>query len=79
MFTPEAIPNDCPPALGAWLANQLRRIANELNAMPLVTSTGTAPERPRNGMVAYALAPWATALGAGEGFYGYETGAWRKL
>jgi hypothetical protein len=29
-------------------------------------------------MVAYAVDPWATTLGA-EGFYGYEDGAWVKL
>ena len=77
-YTPDTIPEDCPPALGAWLANQTRRIANELNALPMVRGTGIAPPRPRDGMIVYALDPWASTL-AGEGFYGYESGAWVKL
>jgi len=78
MYTPGVIPNDCPPALAAWLAEQLRRISNELNDLPFVKPQGVEPPRPRDGLVAYALDPWAATL-SGPGFYGYESGVWVKL
>lgn len=79
MYTPDAIPNDCPPGLKAWLADQLRRVANELNlAQPALFHTRTEPRRARDGMVVYARDPWAATL-AGEGFYGRVSGAWVKL
>ncbi|MEO8467975.1 MAG: hypothetical protein ABI640_21865 [Gammaproteobacteria bacterium] len=77
-YRPDAIPDDTPPALKAWLADQLRRIAAEMNSGVYVEPTGIAPTRPRNGAVSYAIAPWATDLGFG-GFVGYEAGAWRQL
>jgi hypothetical protein len=78
MYTPDAVPNNVPSALKAWLADQLRRIAGELNQGVFATPIGVAPARPRNGMIVYAIDPWATSLGA-EGFYGYEDGNWEKL
>lgn len=78
MYTPDAVPDNAPSALKAWLADQLRRIAGELNQGVFATPLGVEPARPRNGMIAYAIAPWATSLG-GEGFYGYEAGSWVKL
>lgn len=78
MYQPDALPTDTPPALAAWLADQLRRVAAELNAGTRVEPTGIAPARPRNGDIAYALDPWATTLGFG-GFVGFENDAWRQL
>jgi hypothetical protein len=77
-YQPDPIPDSVDPALKAWLADQLRRLAGEVNQGVFATPTGVEPTRPRNGMVAYAVDPWATTLGA-EGFYGYEDGAWVKL
>lgn len=82
MYTPSAIPDDAPDGLKAWLADQFRQIANELMAPQPRTVTlavlGVEPQRRRNGMVAYADGTlWDP--GSGEGFYGYEGGAWVKL
>lgn len=77
-YTPDAIPDDAPPGLKAWLADQLRRISNELNAELRATPLGVEPARPRNGMIVYADGTeWNP--GSGEGFYGYENGNWVKL
>jgi hypothetical protein len=76
MYTPDSIPNDCPPGLKAWLADQLRRIANELNTPAALLAQ--EPTAARDGMIVYARGPFAAALGA-EGFYGREAGAWVKL
>ena len=79
-YSPDAVPEDTPPALKAWLAEQLRRISSNLNQGAFATPTGAEPARPRNGMIVYAIDPWATASFSGvEGFYGYEGGAWVKL
>ena len=77
-YQPDAIPEDTPPALKAWLADQLRRIAAEMGAGVQAPTVGAEPARPRRGQVVYAVAPWATSLG-GEGVYGYESGSWVKL
>lgn len=77
-YQPDSIPEDTPPALKAWLADQLRRVAAELGAGVHAPRLGVEPLRPRAGQIVYAVAPWATSLGA-EGFYGYEDGNWVKL
>lgn len=82
MYSPSAIPDDAPRGLKAWLATQLRMIAAELTHGQPATVTlavlGLEPPRPRNGMIVYADGvEWNP--GAGEGFYGYEAGAWEKL
>lgn len=77
-YTPDAVPEDTPPSLKAWLAEQMRRVSLELDGRVRVIPTGAEPARPRNGFIVYAVAPWATTLGA-EGFYGYEAGSWVKL
>jgi hypothetical protein len=80
MYTPDAVPDNAPSGLKAWLAEQLRRIAAELNASLQAPVLGRAPARPRNGMIVYVVDPWATASFSGvEGFYGYEDGNWVKL
>lgn len=82
MYAPTAVPEDTPRGLKAWLASQFRMIAAELiQAQPVtvtVTVLGVEPRRPQNGMIAYADGvEWDP--GSGEGFYGYEAGAWVKL
>jgi hypothetical protein len=81
-YVPAAIPNDTAPALKAWLADELRRIsADQLSHTPTVLQMqpqGVEPARPRNGMLVYADGT-AWDPGSGEGFYGYEAGAWVKL
>lgn len=77
-YYPDAVPEDTPPGLKAWLAEQTRRIAATVNQGVFATPIGGEPARPRNGMIVYAVDPWATVLGA-EGFYGYEDGNWVKL
>jgi hypothetical protein len=81
-YTPAPIPKDCPPALGAYLARDLARIAadtmSHVPALVTLTPRGTAPPRPRDGMIVYADGV-AWNPGDGPGFYGFEEGAWRKL
>lgn len=82
MYVPSAIPNDTPSGLKAWLATQLRLVATELaNGQPqsvTLAVLGVEPARPSNGMLVYADGTeWDP--GSGEGFYGYENGAWVKL
>lgn len=82
MYAATAIPDDTPRSLKAWLATQLRMIASELTHGKPETVTlavlGVEPARPSDGMVVYADgAEWNP--GAGEGFYGRESGAWVKL
>lgn len=82
MYAPTAIPDDAPRGLSAWLATQLRLIANELTHGQPKTVTlavlGVEPQRPRSGMIAYADGTqWNP--GSGLGFYGYENGVWVKL
>lgn len=82
MYQPTAIPDDTPAGLKAWLATQLRLIANELlDTQPNTTTLailGVAPARPTDGMIVYADGT-AWDPGSGEGFYGRENGAWVKL
>lgn len=77
-YTPSALPDDTPPALKAWLADQLRQVANELNIRPRLVPTGVAPSRPTKGLLAYAVDPWATDLG-GEGVYVFNGTTWSAL
>jgi hypothetical protein len=82
MFQPTPVPSDAPGGLKAWLADQLRRIANELQN-PYVNSirlsvTGVAPTTLNEGTIVFADGTsWNP--GSGRGFYGYRSGAWRKL
>lgn len=82
MYGPSAIPDDAPRGLKAWLVTQLRQISAELTHGQPQTVTlatlGVEPPRPRDGMIVYADGTeWNP--GAGEGFYGYQAGAWVKL
>lgn len=82
MFEPTAIPQDSPPNLRAWLAAQLRLIANDLRA-PQVERVRFAvlaaePEKFDDGDVVMADGSnWNP--GAGAGVYARVSGAWVKL
>lgn len=78
-YAPTALPDDCPPGLKRWLADELRLIAGALpGAVLQLEELGAEPARPRDGMIAYANGTnWNP--GAGEGFYGRVNGAWVKL
>jgi hypothetical protein len=71
-YEPQAVGDISPAVL-----DELRRIANAFRqfSAPLLTA---APTRPSNGAIVYADGTeWDP--GSGEGFYGYEDGAWVKL
>ncbi len=82
MYEPTAIPADAPRGLRAWLALQLRQIADTL-ASPTVTglhfdALPAEPERYSNGDVVRADGSnWNP--GSGAGLYLREGGAWVKL
>lgn len=63
-----------------WLNEQFQLVSEaipsgDLLRLPVRTS---APDKPRNGMIVYADGTeWNP--GSGQGFYGYEAGAWVKL
>lgn len=81
-YTPTPVPNDATPGLKAWLADQLRRIADSLRA-PSVSSLvlqplAAAPARPEEGMLVNADGTnWDP--GSGAGVYQRLSGAWVKL
>ena len=78
MYQPTAIPDDSPPGLKSYLADQLRQIAIELQRALSVPVLGAEPARYFDGMIVYADgSSWDP--GSGEGFYGRENGAWVKL
>lgn len=80
-YQPTAIPSDTP-GLRAWLAQQLRDIANTLAAPDVLrlrlAVLGAEPEKYANGDVVYADgANWNP--GSGAGVYARVSGAWVKL
>jgi hypothetical protein len=81
-YTPDAIPDDCPPGIKAWLADQLRRVAAEL-ARPQVdgvrlTILHAAPARYTDGdVIAADGTDWNP--GSGAGAYIRRGGAWHFL
>lgn len=62
-----------------FLEAELGKIADVLNADQIMIEPQAAePLRPENGVITYADGVnWDP--GAGEGFYGYEAGAWVKI
>lgn len=78
-YIPGAVPNE-GPGFRRWIADELRRVANAINdrdALEL-TPRGTAPPRPRLGMMACADGVlWDP--GSGAGIYEYRGGTWQKL
>src|SRR5262245_52219882 len=75
MYSPDAIPVDAPEGLKAWLADQLHRIANELNKPPSLTALDTEPARYYDGLTVVADGTnWNP--GSGAGLYTRSAGAW---
>ena len=67
-------------ALLRFFVGELQRLADSLTLTDYagLNVLYASPKRPFNGMVVYADgAEWDP--GSGEGFYGYENGAWVKL
>lgn len=81
-FEPSAIPADSPPGLRAWLAAQMRRIAETLTA-PRVRAVQfdelhAEPDKYADGLVVLADgSDWNP--GSGAGMYARISGAWVKL
>lgn len=79
MYEPKPVPQDAQ-LLSAFLANELRDLANALQAglVREVEFLHVAPARPREGMVRGADGTdWNP--GAGQGVYVYYNAAWNKL
>lgn len=78
-----------PPSLTSWLRDLVQTLSFFISDIRYLQNEGkqtlaqldvleNEPTSPQNGMVAYADGSnWDP--GAGEGFYGYENGAWVKL
>ena len=82
MYEPTAIPHAFPPGSRAWLALQLRRIADVLSA-PVVLSvrfveTHVEPARYENGDM-YLADGTDWNPGSGAGLYIRLAGAWVKI
>jgi len=81
-YEPTPVPIDARPGLRAWLAKQLREIADTL-AEPSVRTLhleprAAEPARFADGDVVYADGTnWNP--GSGEGFYGRVGGSWVQL
>jgi hypothetical protein len=82
MYKPTPIPADSPPSLRAWLAEQVRHIADTLVAPSVTTlhleTLYIEPARPYDGDVVLADGvEWNP--GSGAGVYARISGAWVKL
>lgn len=80
LYVPTPVPRSLSRALRAWLADELRRIANALNCVDNLTLDPLAaePAKLSDGMVVYANGTdWNP--GSGAGVYARESGAWVKL
>lgn len=66
--------------LAQYVERELQTLARAIAEFSIlrVTVLNVAPEKPRDGMIAYADGTnWNP--GSGEGHYGYINGAWTKL
>lgn len=79
-YVPAPPPSQLSPTARHYLDTELRRIADLLNDRDQATiePIAAAPAKPTNGMIVYADGTNFDP-GSGEGFYGYENGAWVKL
>lgn len=78
-YVPANVPSSSQGLL-RWLADELRRVANAINEPDVIQLSvrGTAPVKPREGMIAFADGTvWDP--GSGAGAYEYRGGAWQKL
>ena len=80
-FTPGHAPShEDVRAIVRWATTQFELIARQFNETEIVRLVvlNVAPDRPREGMVAYADGTnWNP--GAGRGPYAYISGSWTKL
>lgn len=78
-YLPGEPPFQASPELRHYLDEELRRIADLVNQdIAFTEPLNSEPSKPENGMIVYADGTdWNP--GSGEGFYGYESGAWVKL
>ena len=79
-YLPGPPPRQASPEMQAYLDSELQRIADCINVSDVIQldELDAAPAKPSDGMIAYADGTnWNP--GSGEGFYGYENGAWVKL
>ena len=79
LYIPSFAPDEYDPA---WLQAELERLSVALHSLEIPTMLlvpqAVAPEKPREGLVAYADGTnWNP--GAGAGLYEYRAGAWYKL
>lgn len=78
-YTPGSPPEPSRPGFRAWLAEELRRIANAISGPLQAPELDVEPEKPRKGMLVWAVGGnWDP--GAGEGLYVYnQSGTWQRL
>ena len=81
-FKPSAPPDPTEGMEGfrPWVMEQFDQLSLAIPSGKLykLEIRNAAPDKPRNGMVVYADGVvWNP--GSGEGFYGYEAGAWVKF
>lgn len=78
-YVPGNVPNE-ERGLRRWIADELRRVASALAEQESIqlSPRGTAPARPRPGMMACADgALWDP--GSGAGIYEFRGGTWQKI
>lgn len=78
-YLPGVPPNELSPQARNYLDDELRKIADLINADQVMLEPQAAePAHPENGVLVYADGTnWNP--GSGAGFYGYQSGAWVKL
>ena len=78
-YLPAFAPAQTSPEMRRFLDEELKRIAERINLTFLqLPILGEEPDKRENGVIIYADGTsWNP--GSGEGFYGYENGAWVKL
>ncbi len=78
-YIPAVPPNELSPQARRFLDTELRAIADQINSTQFcLPPLAAAPAKPENGVIVYADGTnWNP--GSGEGFYGYQAGAWVKL
>lgn len=83
LFIPQEPPeSDDPQVLKEYIKRMFQDIAANFERISdgrIIEERNAAPPKPRNGMIAYADGVDWNPAAAGEGFHGYENGAWVKL
>lgn len=78
-YQPGYPPVNLEPNVRAWLAEELRRIANAVDPLSAVPVLDVEPDKPTKGLLVWAVGSnWDP--GAGEGLYVYnQSGTWDKV